>query len=165
MKILDIDMHRRKWSVIISGLPGQANEKEVDTRLAAQNFAIHKLKITDADSHMMGACHRLSKEENAPILARFLDLDNRNKWLSSAKNLKGSGTRISISPDMCPALRPLKKNIMQQRKALKQDGHEQIKVKYHPSWPYISLSTRGHPSIVPALSKKNIISNYLGLTQ
>ena len=106
-KILNIDTHRRKWSLMISGLEGQANESEVN-KSKLKKFAVESLKVTDAISHPMAACHRLSNEANFAIIAKFVNLDDRNTWLSCAKNLKGKGTSVSISPDLPPALKPLK---------------------------------------------------------
>ena len=45
------------------------------------------------------------------------------------------------------------------------EGKVPVKVKYHPSWPYISLSGKGKPTITPPISKKTIISKYLGVNQ
>ena len=39
MRQLDQDMHRRKWSLTIQGLPGDAKEDEGDTRRACVEFA------------------------------------------------------------------------------------------------------------------------------
>ena len=162
-KILNINTHRRKWSLMISGLEGQANEREVNTKSKLKKFAVESLKVTDAISHPMAACHRLSNEANSAIIAKFVNLDDRNTWLSCAKNLKGKGTSVSISPDLPPALRPLKTDIMKQRKEIMTNDKIAAKVKYHPVWPYISLSAKGKPKILPRITKKNIISKYLGL--
>ena len=117
-KILDINIHRRKWSLIISGLPGEANEKEVDTRSKIRKFAVDKLKIIGTNNHQMAACHRLSNEADSPVLAKFVNLDDRNDWISNAKHLKNSNLNVSLSPYLPPALRPLKTDIMKQRKAV-----------------------------------------------
>ena len=162
-KILNIDTHRLKWSLMISGLEGQANESEVNTKSKFKKFAVKSLKVTDAISHPMASCHRLSNEANSAIIAKFVNLDGRNTWLSCAKNLKGKCTSVSISPDLPPALRPLKIDIMKQRKELMTNDNIAAKVKYHPVWPYISLSTKGKPKILLRITKKNIISKYLGL--
>ena len=162
-KILDIDVHRRKWSLIISGLSGQEREQETNTRAKVKMFASEKLKIDDAEAHQMAACHRLNQNKDAPVIARFVDLDHRNKWLSSAKNLKGSNENISITPDIPPVLRPLKIDILQQRKALPAAQKSTSTVKYLPRWPYISLSIKGQPTKYSSISQETIMKNYLGL--
>ena len=137
MNILNIETHRRKWSLIINGIEGITNEPETETRSKARTMATTSLKVTVADSHLMTACHRLSQKANAPILVRFMDLANRNEWLSEAKNLKNSDKRISISPDMPPVLRCLMKDILEQRKELPPDVKSRSQVKYLPRWPYV----------------------------
>ena len=113
----------------------------------------------------MAACHRLSNEADSPVLAKFVNLDDRNDWISNAKHLKNSNPYVSLSPDLPPGLRPLKTDIMKKRKELLSEGKVPVKVKYHSSWPYISLSGKGKPTITPTISKKTIISKYLGLNQ
>ena len=109
----------------------------------------------------MAACHRVSNEADSPVLAKFVNLDDRNDWISNAKHLKNSNLNVSLSPDLPPALQPLKTDIMKQRKAVLSEGRVPVKVKY----PYISLSVKGKPTITPTISKKTIISKYLGLNQ
>ena len=71
MNILDMDTHRRKWSIIINGIQGEAGEAERLTRSKAHSFACNKLKIPGADSHSFAACHRLAQNE---ILESLLSL-------------------------------------------------------------------------------------------
>ena len=49
MNILVMDTHRRKWSIIINGIQGEAGEAERLTRSKAHSFACNKLKIPGAD--------------------------------------------------------------------------------------------------------------------
>ena len=70
---LDIDMHRRKWSLTIQGLKGAADEDEDTTRQACVNLAKQHLKITDASVFDFSSCHRLANKENAGIIIRFKD--------------------------------------------------------------------------------------------
>ena len=43
---------------MISGLEGQANENEVNTKSKLKKVANESLKVTDAISHPKAACHR-----------------------------------------------------------------------------------------------------------
>ena len=76
---LDIDIHRRKWSLTINGLKGKPSEDEVDTRNACVRLACDHLGIPDADASDLAACHRLANKEYGGIILRFCDLSARNK--------------------------------------------------------------------------------------
>jgi DNA repair exonuclease SbcCD ATPase subunit len=163
-KIIEIDVHRRKWSLIISGLPGDSQESETNTRTKLKQFGKDTLKITNAEHHQMAACHRLAQENDAPIIVRFVDLDERNEWLANAKNLKGTNMNVSISPDIPPILRPLRKDILSQRKALSPQQKKDSRVKYLPRWPYITLFIKGKGTKFPKVKQETLIRDYLGLT-
>ena len=161
-KILEIEVHRRKWSLIISGLDGVVNEGELDTRRKLRKFGSEQMKLTNVCQQQMSACHRLSQKENAPIIAKFVDLDDRNEWQSNAKNLKGSKMNVSISPDISPIQRTLKKDILEMRK--KPSGEkERARVKYLPRWPYICLEVKGQQRKNSTLKQETLISNDLAL--
>ena len=162
-KILEIEVHRRKWSLIIIGLDGVVNEGELDTRRKLRKFGSEQMKLTNVSQQQMSACHRLSQKENAPIIAKFVDLDDRNEWLSNAKNLKGSKMNVSISPDIPPILRPLKKDILEMRKRLPSGEKEHARVKYLPRWPCICLEVKGQPRKISTIKQETLISNYLAL--
>ena len=102
MRQLDQDVHRRKWSLTIQGLPGDAKEDEGDTRRACVDFAKAHLGVPDASERDFAACHRLNQRSDAGIIARFTDLQQRDRWLLGARGLKNSDLRVSISPDLPP---------------------------------------------------------------
>ena len=104
---LQMDVHRRKWNVIIHGIDGPAGEGEEVTRAASIDFARDKLKVADADSTRISACHRLSKKVDAGVIVRFTDLAQRDKWLAGAVHLKNINKKVTVSPDLPPAIRPL----------------------------------------------------------
>ena len=115
MRQLDQDVHRRKWSLTIQGLPGEDKEDEGDTRRACIDFAKAHLGLTDASERDFAACHRLNQRIDAGIIARFTDLQQRDRWLLGARSLKNSDRRISISPDLPPVVRPLKKELLEKK--------------------------------------------------
>ena len=96
LNTLNLDTHRRKWTLIINGLKGDAGESELVTGTKVRELAKHKLKIQGVDSHVFNACHRLSQREDAGVILCFQDLYNRNEWLLNVKNLKNSATNVSI---------------------------------------------------------------------
>ena len=161
LNLLNLDVHRRKWTLLINGIKGESGENELVTRDKVKCFAKDKLEIEGADSHPLASCHRLAQRNDAGIIIRFVDLNDRNNWLSSARKLKNKRTSVSISPDLPPVLRPLKDDILQIRKDLPPEDKKHSQVKYLPTWPYACLSVRGKPNINPRITKSNIIANYL----
>ena len=106
MQTLNLDMHRRKWSLTINGIKGASSEDDVDTRNACLQLARDHLGIPDADPNDLGAC---LMPLDAGIILRFRDLSRRNEWLFGAKNLKGHSDAISINPEVPPFFMRLKK--------------------------------------------------------
>ena len=107
-------------------------------------MARDKLLIPEAKESDLGACHRLkSDSDDSGIIARFVDLDTRDKWLSSAKNLSKlklpKDKSISISVDLPPCLREVKKQLAMKRKDLKPEFKRRSYIKHMPKWPYLEL--------------------------
>ena len=152
---LQIDVHRRKWNIIIHGIEGPAGELEHATRAKCIKFAQDILKVEDAASWHLAACHRLSQRANAGIILRFLDLAQRDRWLTGTKNLRGHPKKISISTDLPPILRPLKDNLMLLRSKLAPDIKSKFRVRYLPRWPFVELKIEGQ-------APKNPRNRYLG---
>ena len=136
---VDLNMHRRKYSLIIQGLKGSAGEDSSKNRAALIEFARDKLKVDNAKESDLAACHRLTQKKDAGIIARFIDLSTRDEWLKNAKNLKGRSDKISISIDLPPCLRAAKKELMERRRDLPSDVKKHSYIKYMKSWPYVSL--------------------------
>ena len=164
LQTLDIDVHRRKWSITIQGLKGATGEEDEDTRAACVKLAKDKLGIADASLVDFAACHRLSRKEDAGVIARFRDLGMRNRWLTNAKNLRGLADDISISPDLPPVLRPIKTELLMKRKSLKPDDKKKSHLKYLRQWPYVVLAVGKDKTIKPETSTKTVISNILGFS-
>ena len=137
IRLLDMDVHRRKWTLNIQGVKGQAGEEEDITRQSCVKLARDQLGVNDALPTDFAACHRLRQQDDASILVRYVDLNKRNQWLSSAKNLKGKDTNISISPDLPPVLRPLKRELLNKRKTLPPQQKSRAHLRYLREWPYI----------------------------
>ena len=162
MNLLNIDVHRRKWSLIINGLKSKQGETEPETHAIVRRFASEKLKMKGVDSHLFSACHRLAQKPDAGIIIRFVDLADRNNWLANAKNLKNTDSGVSLSPDLPPSLCPLKTAILKRRTELPPDQKKVAQVRYIPSWPYVCLRIQGHATLNPRITKETIVTEYLG---
>ena len=162
LQTLDLDMHRRKWSITIHGLKGKAKEEEAETRQACVDLATSHLLIPDASTSDFAACHRLAQKDNAGVIIRFRDLVQRNLWLSNAKNLRTLKDPVSISPDLPPVLRPLKTELLHKRKAQPATTKKGARIKYLKQWPYVELTVPDSPTIRPSTSKESIVESVLG---
>ena len=140
---LQIDVHMRKWNVVIHGIDGPAEEEEGVTRTKCVNFALEVLKVADVDAWHLAACHRLSRKANAGIILRFTDLAQRDRWLTGTKNLRGHNKKISFSVDLPPILRPLKDSLMLMRSRLEPNIKSKSRVRHLPQWPFVELHIEG----------------------
>ena len=163
LQTLDIDVHRRKWSLTVQGLKGDPDEDDADTRRACVRLARQHLDIEDAAEADFAACHRLSRKKDAGIILRFRDLSQRNKWLLGARKLKNLQDNISICPDLPPVLRPLKTELLQKRKSLPQEKKKNSHIKYLRQWPYVELTIPNSPKVRPSHQVSDIVSNVLGI--
>ena len=160
---LSIDVHRRKWNLVLHGLDGEVGEEEVNTRAKCVTFAKSILRVPDAEHTRFAACHRLSRSANAGIIIRFCDIAQRDRWLSGTKHLRQQEKRISLSPDLPPVLRPLKDELMLSRSKLSPELKAKSRVRYMPHWPYVELRMEGKQPQRPAASLSAIAEKILGL--
>ena len=98
LRTIDMEIHRRKWSLIVQGVQGPPNEDETATRKAMVDFATNCLVIENAGKLQFVACHRLSNKADAAILITFVYLSERNQWLHHANNLKNQKRKCSVNP-------------------------------------------------------------------
>ena len=140
---LQLDVHRRKWNLIVHGVDGAAGESEDVTRAACVDYARNALKVTGASDARIAACHRLSKKKDAGIIVRFCDLAERDRWIQGTKNLKeyndDKGKKTSVCPDLPPIIRPLKDSLMIKRRDLPKEQKEHAKMNFLPHWPFVKL--------------------------
>ena len=122
------------------------------------------LKLENFDNSRFSVCHWLKPAKDAGILVKFLDLDDKNLWLSKAKVLGRESTEVNkgktISPDIPPVLRRLKSEIMGYRKNLPKETKTKSKVKYHKTWPYISLTLPDGSIYKPKIQIEDIVRSY-----
>ena len=162
LQTLKIDVHRRKWNLIIHGVKGAAGEREHITRDSMINFARNTLKAQNPVTSDLAACHRLSGASNAGTIVRFVDLSKRDQWLSGTKHLKGMQD-VSVSPDLPPVLRSMKDELMKTRKSLDPDKKSKAKIRYLPGWPFIELKVGTDDPIHPKTTLASITKQVLGI--
>ena len=165
---IDLNMHRRKFSLIIQGLPGKAEESSDDTRKAVIDMAKKNLKLRDTKDtplreDQLSACHRLQTTAGSAVIARFIDLKQRDRWLAHAKHLANS--QISMSVDVPPCLRKAKQQLMALRKDLTPEAKKRSFVKHIPSWPYLLLQRKGEEPIHHTYTKADIVKLALKLPE
>lgn len=160
---LDVDTHRRKWNLMIYGMDGTEAESANVTRQKCMMMAREKLKVANPESHQLQACHRLNKKAKSPIIIRFVDISHRDEWLGGARNLKNCTDQILISQDLPPTLRPLKKDVLNQRRQLDASLKPQAKLLHIAKWPYVKVEVPGKPAIYPKIMKSDIIKSVTGL--
>ena len=170
IKQIEGQTHKRKWGLTINGINGKAGENDTTTRRAIIKFATEILKVPQPytpDFYRLAACHRLKQTENAPIIVLFTDLSERNAWIDCGKNLAGLNgntdrkQHISIAPDLPPAIRPLRDNILKQRQEIKRSG-KKTTVKYLAEWPFVILKVEGQRlPVIPQITKKEVIESFL----
>ena len=163
MQTLNLDVHRRKWNMILHGIEGPENESESDTRAKCLRFATEVLKVDDGQSTHMSACHRLSRKQNAGIIIRFCDLSQRDRWLAGTRNLRGYPKKISLSPDMPPPLRKVKDDVMKKRRDLEPSLKSKSRVRYLPVWPYVELRVDNQQPIYSDVAKSSIVHDVLNM--
>ena len=165
---IDSNMHRRKWSLIFQGVPGNADEPSDETRkavieVAKKNLKLRDLKDSPISSDQFAACHRLKSQAGSAIIARFVDLKQRDRWLAHAKHLAKSN--ISMSVDVPPCLRKAKNQLMALRKDFAPDEKRRSFIKHLPSWPYLVLHRKDQADIHHTFSKGDIIRQAIKLPE
>lgn len=162
MRLLEDQMHKRKWSLIVTGIQGQRGENEWDTRNNMIEFAHNELEIHNAHLTNFSACHRLKQSDNAPVIIKFNDLAQKDTWLRKAYLLKRA--KKSVIQDVPPTIRDLRQNVYEQKKALSPDQQqEQWAIKYHQAWPFVEMKSKSGASIKPKFTKAEVVDKFMAL--
>ena len=103
-----------------------------------------------------------SPDAKSAIYIRFTDLQERNDWLSHARNLAGKDSPVSISPDIPPVLRQLKKDLLAQRKDLDLNERRQAGIYFLKQWPFMKLKIKNKPDRLPRISQRVVVEEILG---
>ena len=115
------------------------------TSSCLQRLCPHSPKGQRCQRTVYAACHRLSPQPNAGIIARFMDLDQRDRWLAGTKHLTNHSGKVSISPDLPPVLRPLEDELMRGRSKLPAQIKPKSRIKFLPQWPFVERKIDGQP--------------------
>ena len=165
-RMLDLDVHSRKWALVIQGIKGPAGEGESVTRDKCLKLAAD-IGVSDAATTQVSACHRLSHNtSDAGIYLRFSDLAQREAWLTKARNLPRVDPTIHFSPDLPPVLRKMKNDLLKLRRELPADEKRLTRVKHIAHWPYVKLEykDRRKPAVAPPQTKEQILGDILGFS-
>ena len=165
-RMLDVEVHGRKWSLIVQGLKGEVGETEQTTRQKCISLA-KELGVTDAEHTRLAACHRLNHATaDAGIILRFNDLAQREAWLRKAGNLRNVNQAVNFSPDLPPVLRKVKKGLLDIRREMEDNEKRQTRIKHLPRWPYVKLEYKDNskPAIFPKYTKQQILTDILGFS-
>ena len=97
---------------------------------------------------------------------RLVSLIERNAWLSAcAANLQAAD-KISVSPDVPPALRLCRKQLLVIRAKLKKDKNTKSHLRYVQQWPFVKLRVDGEDNDRESdFTQEQVISWYVGMTE
>lgn len=152
---LDMNVHRRKFTLVVQGIKGKAKEPAEETRseLIKKVKSAMGIELSPSD---FAACHRLDNlKPNSGIHARFVDLSKRDLLLSNARKLAKlpQKDQFSLSIDVPPCLRKVRKELADIRKDLPPASKKQSYIKNLPSFPYFELVTRMGDDVVKKVTK------------
>ena len=148
LQCLDLHMHHRKFALVIQGVKGERNETPEKTRKSIIDLARTELKV-EAKEQDFAACHRNGPDAGSSIHARFVDLSTRDRFLANAKKLARSKQKgISISVDVPPCLRKVRKELADLRKGLPDERKRRSFIKHLPSWPYFQLQEKADDNVI-----------------
>ena len=74
---------------------------------------------------------------------------------------KLKGKDIKIAPVLPPILHQLKTDILNQRKELPLPVRKKSSVRYLKQWPFVKLTIKDEQDLLPRISKKVIVRNFL----
>ena len=133
----------------MQGIKGKAKEPAHETRSLLASTVKNALGIEVSPSDF-AACHRLDNSKpNSGIHARFVDLSKRDLWLANAKKLSKlpQKDQFSMSVDVPPCLRKVRKELADIRKNLPPATKKQSYIKHLATFPYFELVTKGDDEV------------------
>lgn len=165
MKLLDIQVHDRKKSLEISGIPGTRKEDEITTRnkILDLNYEV----FSNTYQPTLTACHRLSAEPGSGIIVEFCNVDDKSFWQKNAHRLKKynqeKGTKIFICQSLPPAVKLINKNLQTIRNNLPMEDKKVSAIQNIGRWPYqfIKFAAGKNENIYPTIQKEKILKKLL----
>lgn len=122
---LYMEVYQRRENLRFYGIAESFHLPEENVKEVLIGFIQKELNISEADSFEYQRVHRIGKrdpsqEKPRPIIARFLRYSDRERVMSSARKLKGTG--FGISPDLPKEIVDRRKELMPKFKKAKEDG-------------------------------------------
>lgn len=137
MMYLEQEVYSRKFNIMLYGFPGMAKEDKFITRAKVLDFSQEVFEFKPS----LAASHRLNSVSNAPIIIRFLDLDQRDTWLMKAGKIRSynaaNSVKIGIQPDLPAPIVKIKNELNEKRKTLPRETKSHF--KYLAKWPFVQL--------------------------
>lgn len=150
LKAISADVYSRKTSIILYGLPGTEHKKQTRKNVlkVAEYLHLQKPALT--------ATHRLGRDNGAPIIVKFQDLDDKDDWISNSKKLKdyrldNETVKLSLSPCLPPILGRLKQSVFDKRNDIRG-----AKVQYADKYPFVYGVKPNGDRFYPDVSTKDL---------
>ena len=96
-------------------------------------------------------------------IVRFVDLAQRDSWLSGTKHLNNYSGKVSIRPDLPPVIRPMKDELIEVRSKLPRYIKLMSKLKFLPHWPFLELRIDGQTPKRPSISLNAVTTKMLDI--
>ncbi|KAI8490450.1 hypothetical protein Bbelb_317180 [Branchiostoma belcheri] len=134
-----------KPDVIVRGLPFN---KEEDSARVLSRFLAEELHLPAADAMPTAAVHRLSRpttsRPNPPLLARFVNFQDRDKVLSAGRRLRGNSRGLAVYEHLPPPLQTARSQLVNERNAeLAKDNNNKVSILVPAKDTYAVLLVNG----------------------
>lgn len=121
-----MEVYQRRENLRFYGIAESSDLSNENAKEVLIGFIQKELNISEADSFEFQRVHRIGKrdpsqEKTRPIIARFLRYSDRERVMSSARKLKGTG--FGISPDLPKEILDRRKELMPKFNKQKKTGN------------------------------------------
>ncbi|CAC5394452.1 FNBP1 [Mytilus coruscus] len=144
---LKLEIWGRKWNVVIRGVQGTPNHRELPkaTEAFTRAFLKNTLNIPPerADNMLFTAVHRLPSggEDRRSIMLRLSSLIDRDDILKAAIKLPPR-SGYSVVPDLPPSLSVRRGELLKERRDLSPESRRKTKLVYLRDAPFLKLVTK-----------------------
>ena len=81
---------------------------------------------------------------------------------TGTQHLKNVGQKISLCPDLPPAIRPMKDELTEIRSRFAPALKKKAKMRYTPQWPFVHLQVEGQQTRKPSKCLAEVIQEVTG---
>lgn len=142
---LKLENWRRKWNLVIRGVPGVQKKSSQVTIGVVRKFLIESLKIPEntVKNMILQGAHRLPSGDDSKrnIIVRLSSLLDRDDVLERAMKLR-PGSGYSVTPDLAPETGRLRSQLLRERALLSVDEKRKTKLIYTKEYQFVKLMTR-----------------------